>query len=120
MKRTGPTNLRIKELVSELNKLAIEQKADIWKRIAKDLSKPTRIRRNVNLSRINRYAKQGEDVVVPGKVLASGELAKKLKITALSFSESAIAKIKESGSEAVLLKDYIKQNPKGSKTRIIG
>jgi len=120
MKRTGPTNPQLKELIQELKKAALDNKADIWKRVAKELEKPTRIRRAVNLSRINRNAEAGEDVIIPGKVLASGDLTKKINLVSFSFSESALNKVNASGSKAILLKDYVKKNPKGSKTRIMG
>lgn len=120
MKRTGPTNPILNNLIKELKNISIKDKVNLWKRVAKELEKPTRQRRSVNLSRINRYAKEGEDVIVPGKVLSSGSLNKKINIVSYSFSESALDKINSSGSKAILLKDYIKQNPKGSNTRIIG
>ena len=86
MKRTGPTDINLRKLISTLKKT----KKPIWKRVASDLAKPRRIRRSVNISRIERYCKSGENIVVPGKVLGSGTLTKKLTIGALSFSKSAL------------------------------
>ena len=45
------------ELITELKKTSIEQDVKIWKRIASDLERPTKQRRAVNLSRIDRYSK---------------------------------------------------------------
>ena len=45
VKRTGPTNKNTQLLIQLLRKEASTQKADLWKRIADDLEKPTRIRR---------------------------------------------------------------------------
>ncbi len=89
-KRTGPTNIHLKELIIELKKNSISHNSNLWKRIAKELSKPTRVRRIVNLSRINRHTKENENIIVPGKVLASGDLDHKLTIAAWQFSEQAL------------------------------
>ncbi|MDP7115849.1 MAG: 50S ribosomal protein L18e, partial [Candidatus Woesearchaeota archaeon] len=72
--RTGATNDGMKTLIVELLKKASTDKIPLWKRVASDLSKPTRQRRIVNLSRINRFTKENETIVVPGKVLGDGLL----------------------------------------------
>ena len=114
MKRTGPTNTELRLLISELKK----QENPIFKRLAEDLSRPARQRRAVNLSRIDANVNEKEVAVVPGKVLASGSLKKKIKIAALSFSESAKDKIKSAGADAISIKDLIKIHPKNM--RLIG
>jgi len=113
-------NEQLQMLIQELKKKSIEEKVKIWKRIASDLEKPTRNRRIVNLSKIDRYTKNNETIVVPGKVLGSGDLNKKITIAAYSFSEQAIDKIKEAKGKAIHIKDIMQSNPKGNKLRIIG
>ena len=66
------------ELISSLKKLSIDRKVKIWKRIAVDLEKPTRIRREVNIYKLDKYCKDNETVIVPGKVLGMGDLTKKI------------------------------------------
>jgi len=119
-KRTGPTNIHLKELIIELKKNSISHNSNLWKKIAEELSKPTRKRRIVNLSRINRHTKENENIIVPGKVLSSGELDHKLTIAAWQFSNNALDKIKKSNSKAILISELIKENPKGKGIRIIG
>ena len=118
-KRTGPENTELINLIEELKQLSYKQKVNIWKTIAKELERPTRQRRIVNLERINRVCKNNESIIVPGKVLASGDLDKKLTIAAFQFSEQAVNKINEKG-KAITTQELIKINPKGSKLRIIG
>jgi len=113
------TNQYLIELIKNLKKTAIEQKVKIWKAIATDLERPTRIRRVVNLERINRVCKDNETIIVPGKVLSAGSLDKKLTIAAFSFSKTALNRINEKG-KAITIEELIKNNPKGSKVRIIG
>ena len=120
MKRTGPTNPLLQELIGELKKRSNEQSVNLWKRIALDLEKPTRQRRIVNLSKINRYTKENEIIVVPGKVLGSGMLNHKLTISAYQFSDQAKDKIEKAGAKIITLLELSKEKPDGKKLRIIG
>lgn len=118
-KRTGPTNPYLKQLVETLKKKSLELQAPIWKTIAKKLEKPTRQRIEVNLSRIERYANDGDTVIVPGVVLSSGQLTKSVNIAAWKFSSSSIKKIKETKGKCLTIEELIKENPKGSNVKII-
>ncbi len=119
VKRTGPTNIVLRKLIRRLRKAANEYDAPIWDYVAELLSRPARRRVVVNISRINRYAREGETVVVPGKVLGAGNLSKKVTIAAFSFSESALMKIKLAGGKAISIEDLIQENPRGSGVRVI-
>ncbi|MBT3464979.1 50S ribosomal protein L18e [archaeon] len=113
-------NQQLTSLVMELKEVSRKNNVNIWKRVASDLERPSRLLREVNLTRLNRYCKANDVVVVPGKVLSMGLLDKKITIAAYKFSKSALIKIKESGSSAISIYDLAKKNPKGSKVRIIG
>lgn len=119
MKRTGPTNQHLADLIQELRKKANEHKAAIWKRLAEDLSKPSKYKRIVNLYKLNKHTKEGEIIVVPGKVLGVGELNHKLTVAAWAFSGSAFEKINKVG-KAMQINELIKESPKGKRIRIIG
>ena len=119
-KRTGPSNPILMGLIVELKKRSSEQKANIWKRVASDLEKPTRQRRVVNLSRISRHTKENEVIIVPGKVLGAGDLEHKLTISAFQFSDGAKEKIEKVGAKIVPLLELSKSNPSGKRIRIIG
>ena len=120
MKRTGPKNTLLRDLIGELKKRSSEQSVRLWRRIASDLEKPTRQRRVVNLSRINRYTKENDIIIVPGKVLGTGILNHKLTISAYQFSEQAKDKIEKSGTKIVSLLELSKDKPDGKKIRIMG
>ncbi|MCM2325171.1 MAG: 50S ribosomal protein L18e [Candidatus Woesearchaeota archaeon] len=113
-------NTQLTQLIMELKKASIEQDVAIWKRVATDLEKPTKQRRIVNLSKIDRYCKDDETIVVPGKVLSMGDLKKKATIAAYNFSGNAMDKIKEAGGKAISIQELLKKNPKGNKVRILG
>lgn len=119
VKKTGPTNQYLRGLIQDLKILGNKQKKNIWKRVASDLERPTRIRRKVNIFKINIYSKNNETVLVPGKVLATGELDKKVMVAAFQFSGNAREKINKKG-KAISIQELMKENPKGSKIRILG
>ncbi|MFP4117514.1 MAG: 50S ribosomal protein L18e [Candidatus Woesearchaeota archaeon] len=113
------TNYHLIGLVEELKKVSAENGVSIWKRIALDLEKPTRSSRIVNLSRLNKYTKDKDVVVVPGKVLGTGELEHNITVAAFSFSGSAKEKINSNG-KTMTLRELLSSNPKGQKIKIIG
>lgn len=119
VKRTGPTNYQLRLLIDELEKKAAESSIRLWQRLADDLKKPTRQRRIVNLYKIEKYAQEGETVVVPGKVLNAGELSKKINVAAFSFSKAAEEKINKI-AKTLTIRELMEKNPAGKKVRILG
>ena len=119
MKHTGSTNPLLRDLIQELKKKSIEHGVNIWKRIANDLEKPTRKRRIINLYKINKYTKENETIIVPGKVLAVGDLDHAVTVAAFNFSGAALDKINKVG-KAILINELIKESPKGKRIRILG
>jgi len=119
VKRTGPTNILIRKTIRQLIKYSREYNAPIWKDIAERLSKPARLRAEVNVSRINRYTKPGDIVIVPGKVLGAGKIDHPVTVAAIAFSESAIKKIKEAGGRVLHILQLIQENPRGRNVKIM-
>src|SRR3989344_2115372 len=116
MVRTGPTTLTLKNLIRDLRILSSKEKIRIWNRIADDLEKSTRQRREVNIRSINKNTKTNDIVIVPGKVLSIGELDHKVTVAAYRFSEAARIKINKKGN-AITIQELIKENPKGKGVR---
>lgn len=119
-KRTGPTNPILQSLIQELKKRGNEQSINLWRRVATDLERPTRQRRIVNLSSISRYTKENEIIIIPGKVLGSGDLKHKITISAFQFSNGAREKLERAGARIVPLLELSKENPSGKRIRIMG
>ena len=120
VKRTGPSNPNLRNLIAELKRRSIEDSCAVWKRIANDLEMPSRNRRAVNLSRINRFTKENELIVVPGKVLGSGVIDHKITVAAFAFSDGAVEKLKKSKCDIISIQDLMAKKPKVSDIRIIG
>ncbi|ADM27043.1 LSU ribosomal protein L18AE [Ignisphaera aggregans DSM 17230] len=119
MRRTGPTNYVWRKTIRVLIKASKDNNAPIWRYVAELLSRPSRRRVVVNLSKINRYSKEGDIIVVPGKVLGCGELNHRVTIGAMAFSMQAVEKIKKAGGRIMHILELVKENPKGSRVKII-
>ncbi|WP_306059551.1 50S ribosomal protein L18e [Natronococcus wangiae] len=115
---SSKTNPRLNDLIAELKSTSRETDADIWRDVADRLEKPRRTHAEVNLGRIERYAREEETVVVPGKVLGSGALQKNVTVAAVDFSSSAETKIEQVG-DTVPLEQALEENPEGSNVRVI-
>ncbi len=97
------TNEYLVETIKTLKRTNVE--------VAKILAMPKKKNTILNLEEIDKQVKIGDKVLVPGKVLSSGDLTKKIKLVAWSISEKAEEKLKTSKSEFVLLSEEIKKNP---------
>ena len=120
MKRSGPTNSVLVQLIQSLRKESASSQAALWKRVADDLEKPTRQRRVVNISRLARHTKPNETIVVPGKVLGSGNLPHNIIVAALDFSTGAKEQITQAKGKAITITELLKQKPKAQDVRILG
>ncbi len=117
MKKENP---ELMELIRALKNKARENNAKIWKDIAMRLESPSSNYAEVNVSRIQRYARDGEVLVVPGKLLGSGTLDKKVTVAAWKFSKKAEEKVKNAGGRVISISQLMMENPKGSNVRIMG
>jgi len=118
-KTTKTTNVVLFDTIRDLKKLSNKTGVNVFKAVAEKLSSPASQRSKVNLSKLEKVAKEGEILIVPGKVLGNGLISKKLTVVAFKFSESAKERLEKSGSKCFEIRDYIKNKP-DSKLRIIG
>jgi large subunit ribosomal protein L18e len=95
------------------------KKNEAWMGVASVLSGPRRIRTCINLEEINKDAKAGETVVIPGKVLSQGEIDKKIKVVAFSFSDKAKEKLLSAKCDISYILDEIKSNPSAKGIKIM-
>ena len=120
MSETRKENPALAALIRDLRAWSRESSAGIWRDIADRLEGPRRNWAEVNLSRIGRYARAEETVVVPGVVLASGSLSIPVTVASVRASGRARRKIEAAGGKVVGLVDLARGNPKGSGVRILG
>jgi large subunit ribosomal protein L18e len=119
-RRIKSTNPDLISLVRLLGKRSKENNALIWQDVARRLSKPKRSRIKVNVSKISRYSKENESIVVPGKVLGAGIISHPVAVAALAFSQQAQLKIVNAKGKCLSIAELVEENPDGSNLRIIG
>src|SRR3989344_5306582 len=110
----------IRKTNTELVKTIISaKKNDNWLKVAEILSSPRRKKVNINIEKINKFDKDGEKIAIPGKVLSTGEVDKKIKIIALEFSEKAKEKLLKAKCEVSNILEEIKKNPEAVGIKIL-
>ena len=114
------SNSELVKTISELRRASRENDAPIWKSIANKLEGPNRNWPVVNVSKIEYNASKNGKVVIPGKLMGSGTLSKKVTVSAYSFTKSAIEKIEGAGGKCMIYNEFIKKNPSGKDVVVIG
>jgi large subunit ribosomal protein L18e len=82
----------------------------LWKRVHSLSAVPSRSRRNVNLYKLDRNTNDGDNVIIPGKLLSEGKLTHKVNVCAIEYSAAALDALKGSDSKVVPLDEMIKAN----------
>ena len=113
------TNPRLMNLIMTLKAASRENEAQVWRDIAFRLEGATNARAEVNVSKINRYAADGETILVPGKVLGTGVINRAVRVAALNFSAQATDKITSANGTCMTIEELLNDNPKGSRVRIL-
>ena len=114
------SNSELVKTIDELKKASRENDAPIWKSIAKKLEGPSRNWPVVNISKIEYNVSKNGKAVIPGKIMGSGTLSKKVTVSAYSFTKSAVEKIEGAGGKCMIYNEFIKKNPTGKDVLVIG
>jgi len=102
-----------------LERAGKKQKAPIWITAAKLLARPEGTRIEVNLGRVASMAEEGQAFFIPGKVLGTGTVDKKIVVGAFSFSASARSKLEAVGGSALSIRQFLNKYPRGSGVRLV-
>ncbi|NVM52977.1 MAG: 50S ribosomal protein L18e [Candidatus Helarchaeota archaeon] len=109
------TDPRRRRLIRALDRT----KRRIWKNVSGFLQKSRTNRIIVNLGKINVFSEGKDIILIPGKVLSSGELTHHVTVAAFAFSKKARKKILKAGGESIIIEDLLKRNPTGSKVKLL-
>ncbi len=93
-------------------------KSAIWTEAARLLASGRVTWPEVNIARLARIG-GASAVFVPGKVLGTGNLERKLNVGAFSFSASARSKIEQAGGKALTVEEFVKKYPEGSGVALV-
>jgi len=119
MKSRIKSNPRLVNLISLLKTTSRENGVSLWRDIATRIEASSSKYAEVNLSKINRYANDGEIILVPGKVLGGGMIETSVKVAALNFSQTAADKINGAKGQCMSIEELVREHPKGSHVRIL-
>ena len=114
------TNPNLVDLIGDLKAQSRETGAPLWRDVALRLSKSRSNWAQPNLSRLSRHCPEGVTVLVPGKLLGSGEVSAKHDVAAYSVSAGAREKIEAAGGRILSLAELMNENPNGSGVYILG
>ncbi len=114
------TNQIVIQMVKTLRGASKKNNAPIWERLADMALKPTRAKRTINLGQLDKFVADNDVVVVPGKVLGTGNLSHKITLCSFSISTTGAKKITESGGKVLDISQIIKNHPTGKGVKIIG
>jgi len=90
-------NQVVQKLAYDLKKASKSNDAPIWLKLSKLASRPSKVKRVLNLNKIEQLTKEGDVIVVPGKVLGTGNISHKITLCSFSISNVAATKIIEAG-----------------------
>ncbi len=114
------TNQLVLNMIKELRKASTKNKAPIWSKLAVMAQKPSIAKRIVNIKKLNDITKENDVVVVPGKVLGTGNIAHKITLCSFSISTSAAKKVLSAGGKIINYSEMISKFPTGKGVKIIG
>ena len=113
-------NQVVQRLAYDLKKASKSNDAPIWLKMSKFALKPAKARRVLNLNKIAQLTKEGDIIVVPGKVLGTGNISHKITLCSFSISNSGANKIIESGGKIINFEEMINQFPTGKGVIMLG
>ena len=114
------TNQVVIQMAKELKVASKKNKAPIWLKLAEMALKPSKTKRVVNLGQIDRHVSDNDIVIVPGKVLGTGNISHKITLCSFSISTTGAKKVLQSGGKIIGVSQMIKNNPTGKGVKIIG
>lgn len=87
-----------------------EHYPSLYKRMRTMLLLPSRRRKAVSLHKLNKYTKADDNVIVPRKILSTGKIDHKVRISALELSSGARTALQTAGCEIVDIKEMVKRD----------
>lgn len=116
--KIAKANKVLRSTIVLLERKARSGKTAIWRDAARYLASGAATWPEVNVGRLSSLG-AATAVFVPGKVLGSGTLEKKLNVGAFSFSPSARLKIERAGGKTFSVEEFVKKYPEGSGVALV-
>lgn len=117
---TRKSNSELVKTIDNLKKASRENDAPLWRSIALKLEGSSRNWHNVNVSKLEYNVDKNGKAIIPGKLMGTGILTKKVTVAAYSFTHSAKEKVEAAGGKCFTYSEMIKKSPKGTNVQVIG
>lgn len=114
------TNHLILDMIKDFKSASTKNKAPIWSNLAELALKPKIAKKIINVAKINTVTNDNDVIVIPGKVLGTGNISHKVTVCSFSISTTAAKKIKDAGGKIISHSEMISKFPTGKGVRIIG
>ena len=114
------SNSTLVKTIVELKEASRKNEAPLWRRIANRLEGSSRNWPSVNVSKLEYNVNKNGKAIVPGKLMGTGIVTKKMTVAAYSFTDSAKEKIQSAGGKCLTYNEMIKATPKGTDVMVIG
>ena len=114
------SNSTLVKTILELKEASRKNEAPLWWSIANRLEGSSRNWPSVNVSKLEYNVNKNGKAIVPGKLMGTGIVTKKMTVAAYSFTDSAKEKIQSAGGKCLTYNEMIKATPKGTDVMVIG
>jgi len=118
-KASKKSNQALLALIDDLRDHSRSTGSALWLDIARRLESSRKNWAEANLSHLSRHAAKEDTILVPGKVLGSGEINSGQTVAAYSFSNGARTKIEDTGGRTLSIRQLMEENPNGKGVRIL-
>jgi large subunit ribosomal protein L18e len=106
--------------IADLKEASRKNETPLWRSIATRLEGPARNWPSVNVSKLEYNIDKNGKAIIPGKLMGTGIITKKMTVAAYSFTTSAKDKIQSAGGKCLTYNELIKSVPKGTNIVVIG
>ena len=114
------SNSTLVKTIADLKEASRKNEAPLWRSIAARLEGPARNWPSVNVSKLEYNIDKNGKAIIPGKLMGTGIVTKKMTIAAYSFTDSAKEKIQSAGGKCLTYNEMIKATPKDTDVMVIG
>ena len=114
------SNSTLVKTILELKEASRKNDAPLWRSIANRLEGSSKNWSNVNVSKLEYNINKNGKAIIPGKLMGTGIVTKKMTVAAYSFTDSAKEKIQSAGGKCLTYNEMITATPKGTNVTVIG
>ena len=96
------SNSTLVKTIADLKEASRKNEAPLWRSIATRLEGPSRNWPSVNVSKLEYNIDKNGKAIIPGKLMGTGIITKKMTVAAYSFTTSAKDKIQSAGGKCFM------------------